>query len=197
MDQFATASPEKRWYHFPCCSCNLRPLTCGEKQSYHSRPLSWHTISYLETNEPQLEISMEINEQEAVESMKRRRKKQFAYKPFRTEYELEYPNVQTWKAIFIFYLGTLFASRFCWTQYNTPEPISCSSYNSEPLYSPTSLYRLPVFLYQVSCSFKIVTHSLRISDILWLLYYGDLSVSELRALFLGSVCTLFPPVSYL
>ena len=166
---FATANPAKRWYHFPCCSCNLWPLTCGEKQSYHSRPLSWHTIPYpefySEKNEPELEISMEINEQEAVERIKRR-EKQFAYKPFRTEYGLGYPNLQTWKAIFIFYLGILFAPRFCWTQYNTPEPVSCLSFNSEPLYSPTSLYRLPVFLYQVSFSFKIVTHSLRISDIL-------------------------------
>lgn len=75
---------------------------------------------------------------------------------------------------------------------------SCLSFNSEPRYSPTSLYRVLVFLYQVRCSLKIVTPSLRISDILWLPYCGDLfeCIRAQGTILRFSLCPV-SPASYL
>ena len=46
---------------------------------------------------------LNLTEAKRIDSIKGEKKKYFAYKPSRTEYELGYPNLQTGKAIFFFF----------------------------------------------------------------------------------------------
>lgn len=65
--------------------------------------------------------------------MKRRREKYFAYKPSRNEYESGYPNLQTRKAIYIFYLGRAFAPNLVRPSIILQNLVSCFTFNSELL----------------------------------------------------------------
>ena len=63
--------------YFPSCSCPLQPLTCGQEQTYRFKLHSWDTISnpelYSLADQPELGMSIKVNEQEQRALMKRKR----------------------------------------------------------------------------------------------------------------------------